>query len=450
MILFSTRAGTIVPMTSAFRALALLIFAPAFAFAADLGRLTVLSGVGEPLRAEIEIVSVQPIEGTSLAARIPTPDVFWRANLEPPPLLDHLRVRVERRPKGRYVVTLSSTRPVDSPFIQILVELDSATGRVVREYPFLLEESRVTPTSPASPIATAPNVPERRAPETAADGTYIVKPGDTLAAIARATKTLDATVEQTMVALYQANTPAFIDGDMDRLPAGAVLALPPDGAAAAIEPKEARRAILVHRPALPRSARGGGAARTVTAEGLGSAKPAGAAVSSPPASGDQLRLGRSRESESAGGSADSARGDDIVALQRALAEAQERIALLQRDFENVRRSLALKAEQLGSVDRPERSPAGLPVRIPGKAAAAEGHSEGTSKNRSLGDLVRAHGAWLLATFLVGYGLWVVMPVKTTRAWLKSRRRQERAAIRAALDLPRTPQQAAATHFARFL
>ena len=93
----------------------------------------------------------------------------------------------------------------------------------MREYPFLLEESRATPTSPASPIAPAPNVAERRAPETAADGTYVVKPGDTLAAIARATRPPEATVEQTVVALYQANEPAFIDGNMDRLPVGTVL-----------------------------------------------------------------------------------------------------------------------------------------------------------------------------------------------------------------------------------
>jgi pilus assembly protein FimV len=426
------------------------MFAPAFAFAADLGRLTVLSGVGEPLRAEIEILAVQPSEGTSLAARIPPPDVFWRANLEPPPLLDHLRARVERRPKGRYVVTLSSTRPVESPFIHVLVQLDTATGRVVREYPFLLEESRATPTSPASPIATAPNAPERRALATAADGTYVAKPGDTLAAIARATRPPDATVEQAVVALYQANEPAFIDGNMNRLPAGAVLALPPDGAATAIDPAEARRVILVHRAALPRSARGARAAGAATGEGLVSAKPVGAAVLSQPASGDQLRLARSRESGSAGGSADSARGDDIVALQRALAEAQERIALLQRDLERVRRSLPVKGEQLGSVDQPERSPAELPVRIPGNAVAAERHSEGASENGTLGGLVREHGAWLLATFLVGFAFWVVMPVKTTRAWLKRRRRQERATIQAALDLPRTPRRAAAAHFARLL
>jgi len=428
MTVSPTEAGTIVPMAFSFRASALLMFAPAIAFAADLGRLTVLSGVGEPLRAEIEILSVQPSEAGSLAARIPPPDVFWRANLEPSPLLDQLRARIERRPKGRYVVTLSSTTLIESPFIQILVELDSATGRVVREYPFLPEQPRATPTSPASPIATAPSVPERRVSETVAEGTYVVKPGETLASIARATRFPDATVEQTVVALYQANESAFIDGNMNRLPAGAVLALPPAGTATAIELAEARRIILLQQGVSPPSARGAGAAGT--GERPASAKPAGATAPSQPASGDQLRLTPSRETGSAGRSADSAYGDDVVALQRALAEAQERVALLQRDLEDVRsRVLALKGQPPGSVDQPERSPAELPVRIPGNAAAAGRHSERTGENGTLGNLVRAHGAWLLATFLVGFALWVVMPVKTTRAWLKRRRRQEAEATR---------------------
>jgi pilus assembly protein FimV len=404
------------------------MFAPAIAFAADLGRLTVLSGVGERLRAEIEILSVQPSEAGSLTARIPPPDVFWQANLEPSPLLDQLRARVERRPKGRYVVALSSTTPIENPFIQILVELHSASGRVVREYPFLLEQPRVTPTSPASPIATAPTVPEGRDSESAAVGTYVVKPGDTLASIARATRSSDATVEQTVVALYRANESAFIDGNMNRLPAGAVLALPPAGTAAAIELSEARRIILLHRAASPPSARQAGAA---PGEGVASPSPSGAKAPTQSASGDQLRLTPSREAGSAGRSVDSAQGDDIVALQRALAEAQERVALLQRDLEDVRRLLALKGQPLGNADQPGRTPAESPGQTSGNVVAATRHRERTNANGTFDELLREHGVWLLVLFLVGFALWVVMPVKTTRAWLKNRRRRKAKAARLA-------------------
>jgi pilus assembly protein FimV len=401
------------------------MFAPAVAVAADLGRLTVLSGIGERLRAEIEILSVQPSEAGALAARIPPPDVFWRANLEPSPIVDQLRARVERRPKGRFVVSLSSTTPIETPFIHILVELDSGSGRVVREYPFLLDQPR-TPISPASPIATAPTAQERRESETASADTYVVQPGDTLASIARATRSPDATVEQTVVALYRANESAFIERNMNRLPAGAVLALPSPGAAAAIEPAEAHRIIRLQQAELPPARRAGAA----TGEGSASPSTSGSKDPTQSASGDQLRLTRSPETGSAGRLADAAaRGDDIVALQRALAEAQERVALLQRDLEDVLSKLrALTGQSLGSGDQPGRRPAEPPVQGPGNLPAAERHRERTS-NDGMVDLVRQHGAWLLALFLVGFGLWVVMPVKTTRAWLKKRRRRKAEAAR---------------------
>ena len=100
------------------------------------------SGVGEPLRAEIEILAVRPGEAASLGARIPPAEVFWRANIEPSPALGQIRVRVERRPKDRHVVVLSSNEPFEDPFLQLLVELTSAARNVVREYSFLLDEPR--------------------------------------------------------------------------------------------------------------------------------------------------------------------------------------------------------------------------------------------------------------------------------------------------------------------
>jgi len=248
-----------------------------------------------------------------------------------------------------------------------------------------------------------------------------------------------------MVALYQANGPAFINGNMNRLPAGAVLALPPDGASRGIEPGEARRLILAHLAVAPQSARGVGTAETATEKSAASAKPDGAPVLSQQLSGDRLRLARPLEKGSDGGSSSSARGDDIVALQRALEESQQRIALLERNLENVRTLLALKGKPFVSVDQPERSDPELAFRIADNATAAELNNEGTTENRMPRGLARGHTAWLLATFLVGFAMWVVMPVKTARAWLKRRRRQHRATIRATLDLPRT-RRLAATHF----
>jgi hypothetical protein len=131
-------------------------------------------------------------------------------------------------------------------------------------------------------------------------------------------------------------------------------------------------------------------------------------------------------------------------LQRALADAQSRIELLQRDLEDVRRLLALKGEQLGSVHQPERSSPELPGRMGEDAAAAERSSEGRNKDGTLRELVREHAAWLLVIFVVGFALWVVMPVKTGRVWLRRRHRPQRATIETTLELPRT-RRLTATH-----
>jgi pilus assembly protein FimV len=46
---------------------------PLAAMAAGLGKLTVLSTLGQPLRAEVEVVSIQRGEAESLAAKLASP-----------------------------------------------------------------------------------------------------------------------------------------------------------------------------------------------------------------------------------------------------------------------------------------------------------------------------------------------------------------------------------------
>src|SRR5262245_65834246 len=81
--------------------IAALLLVPGLAAAVELGRLTVLSGVGEPLRAEIDILAVRPGEAGSLGARIPPAEGVWRAHIEPSPALIEIRGRRAGRSKGR-------------------------------------------------------------------------------------------------------------------------------------------------------------------------------------------------------------------------------------------------------------------------------------------------------------------------------------------------------------
>src|SRR5690606_33936617 len=109
------------------------------AFAAGLGRLTVQSALGQPLQAEVEITSASREELATLAARLASADAFRQAGMEFNPALSTLRFAVDRRPDGRAFVRITSTQPINEPFVDLLVELNWASGRFVREYTFLLD-----------------------------------------------------------------------------------------------------------------------------------------------------------------------------------------------------------------------------------------------------------------------------------------------------------------------
>src|SRR3990172_2953289 len=150
--------GTVGNRTTTTRLLALLTLAllPLDVLAAGLGRLAVLSGLGQPLRAEIEVVSLQRGEAESLSARIATPDAFREAGVEYGAAVPRVRTVLERRPNDRYVIVLSTPQPVEEPFLDLLVELNWASGRLVRQYTFLLDP--VDYRGP-QPIAAAPSRP---------------------------------------------------------------------------------------------------------------------------------------------------------------------------------------------------------------------------------------------------------------------------------------------------
>ncbi|MGE0803797.1 MAG: FimV family protein, partial [Lautropia sp.] len=106
--------------------------------AAGLGRLSIQSALGQPLQAEVEVSAVSPEEAATLAARLASPDAFRAAGLQFNNSLAGLRMAVEER-GGRYFVKISSNTPIHEPFVDLMVELNWASGKFVREYSFLLD-----------------------------------------------------------------------------------------------------------------------------------------------------------------------------------------------------------------------------------------------------------------------------------------------------------------------
>lgn len=143
-----------------------LTFVPALAEAAGLGKITVYSALGQPLRAEVP-VSAATEEILGMTARLAPVDSFRESGVEFSPTLLHLQFTTEKRPGGA-VIKITSDKPINDPFLDFLLELNWPSGRLVREYTFLLDPIDVA--SPP-PQQIAPRVVAAQQPKVVAQVT---------------------------------------------------------------------------------------------------------------------------------------------------------------------------------------------------------------------------------------------------------------------------------------
>ncbi len=107
------------------------------------------------------------------------------------------------------------------------------------------ETRRAAARAEAAPAPAAATARPSPSPDVAAGDTddYRVRAGDTLFRIAGRTQRPGVSLDQMLVALYQANPQAFVGENMNRLRSGAVLSVPTAEAAQGVTPSEARQLI---------------------------------------------------------------------------------------------------------------------------------------------------------------------------------------------------------------
>jgi len=140
-------------------AAAMLALASPWASALGLGRLSVQSALGEAMQAEIEITSMTPEEQANLRIRVAPPEAYRAANVDYNPVLPTTRATLQKRADGRLFVRLVSDRGVQEPFVDVILEISWATGRLVREYTLLFDPpaaQRAPATQAQSGTTTAP------------------------------------------------------------------------------------------------------------------------------------------------------------------------------------------------------------------------------------------------------------------------------------------------------
>lgn len=392
-----------------------LFMAPWIVLAAGLGKLTVGSYLGQPFKAEVELVAIKESDIPTLTAKLASPEAFRQAGLK---YLDYhagLSVTVARRVDGRPYLQMASSQSINEPFINLLIELNSAAGRLLREYTVLLDpaEMPLTPQVPVTQndaVKAGTDESARASTEGMANTRSVVSSvrqqsaddwneasygpvvsGDNLTRIARQITPDGIDLNQMLVALYRANRDAFIEKNMNLLRIGAVLRIPEQQEIASISPKEAVREVRTqtadwhsYRQRVADMANGivssqsqqsaSGKITSVTDE----ATSAEGAISQEVlrlSKGELLQDKQPTNAEVAKGSSQQhmqMMEEDAIAKERALREANERVAQLEQNVNRLQRLLQLKDEglesaQLGQLSKSVLTPA-EPASIPSAEA----------------------------------------------------------------------------------
>ena len=151
------------PKNHKMKALGALVFSawvlPAAAL--DLGRLQILSGMGEPLRAEIEVAQASPDEVRTLRAQLASPGAFSQAGMEFNPALNGVTASLQNRPNGTPVITLNGRAPIQENFIDLILEAQTSTGKLTKNYALLLNSvsDRLARSSTVPASANSPQLP---------------------------------------------------------------------------------------------------------------------------------------------------------------------------------------------------------------------------------------------------------------------------------------------------
>jgi pilus assembly protein FimV len=286
-------------------AIALLGLSTTGAMALSLGRITVMSALGEPLRAEIDIPDMNSEEAASLKASVAAPEAFVAAGLEFNPAMSSVQASLKRRADGRAFIALSSDRPINEPFVDMILETSWSSGRIVRDYTMLFDPPALRKAAPAptlaqttaapaaantpptkAPVAVAPPAPAPTPAATAAEpkaptksakaekpakaakptpsappatraaevpaapapgATQVtIKSGDTASKIANRTKADGVSLDQMLVALLRANPDAFVRENVNRIRSGAVMTIPTAEQAQSVSATEATQTVVAH------------------------------------------------------------------------------------------------------------------------------------------------------------------------------------------------------------
>jgi pilus assembly protein FimV len=187
--------------------------------ALELGRLQIQSAIGEPFRAEVEIAQASSEELRSLRAQLGSPNSFRQAGLEYNPSLSGVTASLHGRNDGSFYVALRGQNAIQDTFIDVILEMQWATGRLVKNYALLLNAVDNKATTPP-PVVTPPVIAALATPQAAA-------PKAPQAPASSLLETSKSALNPTSIELNDKNVPVYRFASPDAPPAAVKAAQPP-------------------------------------------------------------------------------------------------------------------------------------------------------------------------------------------------------------------------------
>ena len=123
--------------------------------AAELGDAVVRSHIGQPLIADVELTGMAD-PAVPVQVRLANTDVYRGARLAVPAILSNLNMSVMRR-DNRQFLHITSTRPVESNYLHLFLDLNDGGRRHVRAVTvWLTPDPQPAPPPAPAPVAAAP------------------------------------------------------------------------------------------------------------------------------------------------------------------------------------------------------------------------------------------------------------------------------------------------------
>ncbi|MEY2790533.1 MAG: hypothetical protein RL295_697 [Pseudomonadota bacterium] len=264
----------------------------ASAWALQISQPVLMSRLGEPLKLQFTVTEVSSSEEQLLTIAVAEPKIYESTQIKRVSGLDNITFEITKQADGNYLVLANGSQPMVDEYADLVIDFDWATGRrfiniglniknapppaasmattppaqavnqpldpipsspaataaapaassapaaELAPVPTASSEAVSTDTAPAVAPAVASNTP---APEASATPTALeVRKGDTASKLLAGLVNADISLDQLLLAMLQQNPKAFVNNNVNRLKAGALVNLPTPTDAAIFDRQQAR------------------------------------------------------------------------------------------------------------------------------------------------------------------------------------------------------------------